>query len=137
MKANNLMEYAILNGEVHKAALIEMIRQLPEEIQQRFVEAILCISSPKEVTIPDVKTIYGRENCRFLSYNYLFDNVKYEYDVEEKRWFRDEATANRFADNGFDGWGGESEPKEGYEFEASHVFTCEGECPLLTWMKAS
>ena len=91
------MEYAILNGEVNKMALIEMIRQLPEEIQQRFVEAILCISYPKEVTIPDVKTIYGRENCRFLSYNYLFDNVKYEYDVEEKRWFRDEATANRFA----------------------------------------
>lgn len=136
MEAKNLMEYAIMNGTVDKAALIEMIRQLPEEVQERFVNAILCISYPKEITIPDVKTIYSHENCRFLSYNYLFDNVRYEYDVEEKRWFKDEITANRFAEDGLDGWEGVREPKEGYEFEASHVFTYNGECPLMSWMNA-
>lgn len=136
MKANNLIEYAILNGEVNKAALIEMIRQLPEAIQQRFVEAILCISYPKEITIPDVKTIYGHENCRFLSYNYLFDSVKFEYDFEEKRWFSDEVSAKRFAEDGVGIWDGVKEPREEYEFEASHVFTYKDECPLLSWMKA-
>ena len=136
MEAKNLMEYAILNGEVNKMALIEMIRQLPEEIQQRFVEAILCISYPKEITIPDVKTIYGHDNCRFKGYNYLFDSVKYEYDVEETRWFKDEVTAKRFAESGFDSWEGVKEQKEEYEFEASHIFTYNGECPLLSWVNA-
>lgn len=136
MKANDLMEYAILNGEVNKAALIEMIKQLPEEIRRRFVEAILCISYPKEITVPDVKNIYGHSNCRFKSYNYLFDRIEYEYDEEEIRWFADEESAKRFAENGFGGWNGQREPKEGYEFEASYVFTYKSECPLKSWMEA-
>ena len=136
MEAKNLMEYAILNGEVNKAALIEMIGQLPEEIQQRFVEAILCISYPKEINIPDVKTIYGHSNCRFKSYNYLFDRVEYEYDEEETRWFADEVSTKRFAENGFGGWNGLREPQEGHEFEASYVFTYKSECPLKSWMEA-
>ncbi len=134
MKANDLMEYAILNGEVNKAALIEMIRQLPEEIRQRFVEAILGISYPKEITIPDVQTIYDHSNCRFKSYNYLFDRVEYEYDDEAIRWFKDEASAKRYEEDGFGGWDGEREPKEGYRFKASHVFTYKNECPLGYWL---
>lgn len=136
MKANDLMEYAILNGEVNKAALIEMIRQLPEEIRQRFVEAILCISYPKEITVPDVKTIYGHNNCRFKGYNYLFDRVEYEYDEEETRWFADDVSAKRYAENGFGSWNGLREPQEGHEFEASYVFTYKSECPLKSWMEA-
>ena len=136
MKANNLIEYAILNGEVNKAALIEAIKQLPEEIRQRFVEIILCISYPIEITIPDVKTIYGQSNCRFKSYNYLFDRIEYEYDEEETRWFADEVSAKRYAESGFGYYNGERKPKEGYGFEASYVFTYKNECPLKSWMEA-
>ena len=138
MKAKNLMEYAILNGNVDKDALNAMIKQLPEHVQQRFVEAIIGLVDSTEMNpnVPQVKTIYGRKNCRFKSYNYLFDRVDYEYDENDTRWFKDESYAKKFQENGNYSWLGEREQKEGYDFCASYVFKYTCDCSLSTWMEA-
>ena len=138
MEAKNLIEYVIQNCEVNKAALNEMINLLPEEIRLRFVEGILHIVHPEDLVmdIPKVKDMPRHKKCRFKSYNYLYDLVTYEYDEEETRWFSDQESAVAFSEFGSKGWCGVDEPKDGFEFGASHVFTYNGECPLKSWMEA-
>ena len=138
MKANNLIEYAILNGEVNRVALNEAIKQLPEEIRQRFVEMAIGLvdTSVLYPNIPQVKNVYGHENCRFLSYNYLYDRVNFEYEEEDVRWFKDEKDANRFSSTGDYGWVGEREPKDGYGIKASRTVKHTSSCSLSAWMEA-
>ena len=138
MKAKNLMEYAILNGNVDKDALNAMIGQLPEYVQQRFVEAIIGLTDSTEMNpnVPQIKTIYGRENCRYIGYNYLYDRVNYEYEEKDTRWFKDGAHAKKFQENGDYSWLGEREQKEGYDLCVSHVFKYTCDCSLSTWTEA-
>ena len=132
----DIINYAIKNGEINKDMLIAMVNQMDDEMAVRFTNAILGIVVPEEITIPEVKNIYGHNNCRLKRYNYLFDRVEYEYGEQETRWFADEVSAKRFAENGFGYYNGEKEPKEGHEFEASYIFIYNSECPLRVWMEA-
>ena len=138
MKANNLIEYAILNGEVNRVALNEAIKQLPEEIRQRFVEMAIGLVDTSDLSpkISQTKNIYGHENCRFLSYNYLYDRVNYEYEEEDVRWFKDEKDANRFSSTGDYSWVGERELKDEYNIKASRIVKHTSSCALSAWMEA-
>ena len=138
MEAKNLLEYAILNGEVNRVALNEAIKQLPENIQQRFVELAIGIVSADlfSPNIPQIKFLYGHKDCRYKGYNYLYDRVEFEYDEEETRFFENEKDADRFSSTGDYSWTGVREQKDGYNIKASHVFKHTSECPLDTWMNA-
>ncbi len=137
MEAKNLIEYAILNGKINKSALCEMANQMPDDVCQRFVEAILGIVNLDYVAngIPETKKeMFGQKDCRLVGFNYLFQRVSYEYDNEETRYFEDEKMAEEFTKDGSNRWRGLRNPVSGSEFSGTHTFTETSDCRLEQWM---
>ena len=131
---NNIYNFALRSNEINTVTLCEMCDMMDSAMRDRFVNAILGIVDYKEVSDSLSKTskIYKRD-CRLLSYNYLTDTVKYEYDDVVTRYYHTEEEAKRFSEEGRGRWDGSNKKDENYKFEASYTFRETSSCGSSEW----
>ena len=131
---NNIYNFALRSNEINTVALCEMCDMMDDAMRDRLVNAILGIVNYKEVSDSLSKTskVYNRD-CRLISYNYLTDIVKYEYDDVVTRYYRTEEEAKRFSEEGRGRWDGNNKKDENYKFEASYTFHETSSCSSGEW----
>lgn len=132
---NDLIKYAIKHGDINKDRLCMMVDEMDPDVAERFAKAILGIVDIDEIrkNIPKVSNPYNLKGCRFFSYNYLNDQVKYEYSEEVTRHFKTQKDADEFAAGKRPSWHGEREPFEN-SISATYIFTNVSSCPLHRWL---
>lgn len=133
---NDLVKYAIKHGEINRDKLCMMVSEMDQDMAERFTEAILDIVDIDEIkkNIPEVSNPYNLKGCRFFSYNYLNDQVSYEYDEEVTRYFETQKDADRFIVGKAPSYAGVGKPSDTYSIPATHIFTNISSCPLHRWL---
>lgn len=133
---NDLIIYAIKHGNIHKNRLCMIIDEMDPDVAERFAKAILGIVDIDEIrkNIPEVSNPYNLKGCRFFSYNYLNDQVTYEYNEEVTRYFETQEDADRFIAGKAPSYAGVGKPSDTYSIPATHIFTNVSSCPLYRWL---
>ncbi len=133
---NDLIKYAIKHGEINRDRLCMMLDEMDPDVAERFAKAILDIADIDEIrkNIPEMSNPYNLKGCRFFSYNYLNDLVKYEYDEEVTRYFETQEEADKFIAGKAPSWAGEENSSTGYPIPATRTITNVSFCPIHRWL---
>lgn len=135
---NNIYNFALKSGEINRNVLCEMCDLMPEDMRQRFIEAILCIVNVHEVvaSIPTESRIRDGIVRTMTGYNYLMDRLDYSYKEDVTRYFKDEDKAARYIETG-DYFYDDSnyEQKDAYPYAGTHTFERHSDCELDVWLR--
>lgn len=131
---NNIYNFALRSNNINVETLCEMCDMMDETMRDRLVNAVLGIVDHKQVAenLPDASRIYNRD-CRLLSFNYLTDVVRYEYDSTVTRYYRTEEEAKRFSEEARGRWDGSDKKDDTHPFVGSYTFHETSSCSAKEW----
>ena len=107
---NKIYQYAFRKAwssdEINEVVLEDLLSDLDNDVRTRFVEAAIGLVDLNKIKsdIPATSKI-GDKTCRFESYNYLTDTVRYEYAYADVRYFPTQDDADAYTASGKYTWG--------------------------------
>ena len=121
---NNIFNFALNHADINKTILCTLCDQMDEEMRERFVNALIGIVDMDEIErkISRYSSDRNGERWTFESYNYLLDRVYYTYEHKDKRYFKTQEDADKFAETGDYDYGKSKYCEEG-EYNIKAIFS--------------
>ena len=128
---------AIANGSINRDALIHCIGDLYNEQQMRFIEAIIgCVSIPEMcANLPEKSMVNKGSECTLKDFNYLLDQVTYNYARRDSRWFVHPEDAQKYSETGDYNYNTSNYSEtDSCKFQAFYEHDAEDYCSYQRWM---
>lgn len=116
--------------------MINAVNMLANEHAERFIEVVVGCEI-KDEEIPKEAMFEGKI-CKFVSCNYLRDEITYSCEDSTTRYFATQEDADEYAKDGSYNWNtSSSNPKDEYPFEAVWTRACEHTTWYDRWFNMS
>ena len=132
---NDIINFALSHADINKSMLVKLCDMMEDTTRERFVSALLGIVNPDDIVkdIPLFAFLYDHES-EFKEYNYLKDQVHYEYHETKELYFDTPERAKNYAETGNGSYYGKMDNCDGFTFAGVHTFTYNDSVSLSYWM---